>query len=281
MNIFQCNPFLRAAMIQPAVMEGTGLRYAYDHRLFFVLENQGRLITEDGEIPIDPNDLLLIPPRTGYYFRGRLRVAVLNFDLSRRCDAQKEPVCPPLLQSLRKEPLFDEERLEGLEKTKVIKTDALWRSRVTQLVNHFRSASPLRDARTCALLKELLCDVLEREISPDSPEAALAKKTDAYLKIHASQIRSNSDLANELGYHPVYLGEIYKKHFGLSLHRAILLERIALCCRWLTQTELSIEEIAFAAGFSSRSHFCTAFRKERGLSPHQYRKKQSQPVQEV
>ena len=32
MKISECNPYLRAAELQPAVLEGQGARMAYDHR---------------------------------------------------------------------------------------------------------------------------------------------------------------------------------------------------------------------------------------------------------
>ncbi|MBQ3084918.1 MAG: AraC family transcriptional regulator [Clostridia bacterium] len=38
----------------------------------------------------------------------------------------------------------------------------------------------------------------------------------------------------------------------------------------MTQTEHSVEEIAFEVGFSSRRHFCTVFKREMGCSPKKY-----------
>ena len=273
MNISRCNPFIRAAMIQPAIMEGRGFRYAYDHRVFFVLENEGFFISEQGERKVVPDDLIFVPPFSGYYFKGRMKVAVINFDAGRDADNRKDPICPPPMEDFKKELVFMEERVDGLEEVSVISTDAIWRSRVIKIVEGFDCYDPVKDAESSAALKSLLVSLYQRLYLPDDTEKALAKKLDVYIKINAPQIKDNGSLAAVFGYHPVYLSEVYKKHFGLSLHKAVVLYRIENACRWLLQTDQSVEEIAFASGFSSRNHFCTAFKKQRGLSPNTFRKK--------
>lgn len=272
MNICQCNPFVRAAMIQPAILEGNGFRYAYDHRVFFVLENEGVLITEEGESELSADDLVFIPPSVGYYFRGRIKVAVLNFDMGRLCEKRKDPICPPPIELFQKELLFMDERVDGLDGVHIIHTDAIWRSKVTEIVEVFDAYDDVKDAQSSAMLKSLLALLYQRLYSPKENEGLLARKVESYIRLNSAQISSNNDLADIFGYHPVYLSELYKKQFGISLHKAIVLSRIELACRWLMQTDQSVEEIAFATGFSSRNHFCTAFRREKGITPHKYRK---------
>ena len=41
----------------------------------------------------------------------------------------------------------------------------------------------------------------------------------------------------------------------------------------LQTTRLSVQDIAFQVGFNSIANFCYAFRKEKGMSPHEYRQK--------
>jgi AraC-like DNA-binding protein len=47
----------------------------------------------------------------------------------------------------------------------------------------------------------------------------------------------------------------------------------------LVETELPISEVALATGFSSHSHFATAFKKKVGLSPKAYRHEKGAAVQ--
>ena len=95
MKLQDCNPFLRAAELQPAVLEGQGARMAYDHRLFYILKGEGVLVLEGTELPLSPDTLLFFRPGVGYHFRGKMRVAVLNFDISRSCSRRtSSPALP-------------------------------------------------------------------------------------------------------------------------------------------------------------------------------------------
>ena len=102
-------------------------------------------------------------------------------------------------------------------------------------------------------------------------EERLAQKLTNYVNQHASDAGLSKTMAENFGYHPVYLSNVFKKHTGESLHKAIVLRRITLAENYLTQTELSVEQIALLVGFSSRGHFCTAFKAIKGVSPLTYR----------
>lgn len=273
MRIEECNPFLRAAELQPAVLEGSGRRKAYDYRLFYVLKNEGLLILEGQEIPLTEETVLLIPPEVGYHFRGKLTVLVLNFDLTRACADRSKPICPPPEAEFRRELLFDPARAEGLERPFLLAGDRFLREQVMELVQEFKRGGEWQDSRTSAELKLLLAELLQRRRGQDS-EDRLAAELRGLIRLRAAELQSNEQLAAELGYHPVYLGEVYRKAYGQSLHQAILEERIRLACRWLRQTDRSVEAIALDTGFSSRSHFCTVFSRMMGVSPGQWRRKQ-------
>jgi AraC family transcriptional regulator len=67
------------------------------------------------------------------------------------------------------------------------------------------------------------------------------------------------------------LKRLFQRHHGTSPHQYLLERRIAKAARFLTETELPIAEVALETGFSSQSHFATAFKKKIGLSPKAYR----------
>ena len=92
-------------------------------------------------------------------------------------------------------------------------------------------------------------------------------------RMHAASIRSNEAVARVFGYHPVYLNDLIKQATGKTLHSLITDAKLQLACQYLSETEETIESIAMLAGFCSRTHFCTLFKKTLGLSPTQYRKR--------
>ena len=57
----------------------------------------------------------------------------------------------------------------------------------------------------------------------------------------------------------------------MTLHHAVITERITFATRLLTDTDLSVDMIASEVGFFDRAQFSTAFKKHIGISPLKYR----------
>ena len=75
------------------------------------------------------------------------------------------------------------------------------------------------------------------------------------------------------------LTRLFQRHHATSPHQYLLACRITKASRILVETELPISEVALATGFSSQSHFATAFKKKVGLSPKAYRHERGAAVQ--
>lgn len=274
MKIQDCNPFLRAAELQPAVLEGQGARMAYDHRLFYILEGEGMLLLQERSEKLLPDTLLFFCPGVGYHFRGKMRVAVLNFDLTRSACARSTPICPPPVAEFDPALFFDETVLDDAPKALISPERSVFREDVLTLVRLFRKNDASADAVTSALLKKLLAELL-CETSEADAATALIRRVRRYLRMFAPDIRSSEQIGQEFGYHPVYLAALYKKQTGETLHHALQAERIRLAKEWLARTDHSVEQIAYDTGFSSRSHFCTVFKEFTGGTPHAFRGKMS------
>lgn len=269
MQIENCNPFVRAAEIQPAILEGSGPRKAYDHRLFCILEGSGTAIIRGTAYTLGRNTLILLPPAVDYYFIGKMRTAVLNFDLTRSCSHRKTAICPPPADTFDPALRFDPETFLAPQPPVILEADPYVRSSILRIVEEFHTADGSSDALTSALLKALLAE-LHRDRS--STETDLCKKVASYIRVHAPQISGNEQIAEAFGYHAVYLGEVFRRITGKTLHSTVMDERIALACRWLSRTDSSVADIAESCGFCSRTHFCTVFKRRTGQTPSEYRK---------
>ncbi|MDO6462069.1 AraC family transcriptional regulator [Granulosicoccaceae sp. 1_MG-2023] len=64
---------------------------------------------------------------------------------------------------------------------------------------------------------------------------------------------------------------------GSNFYEWVNQYRIAAACDALCNTDLSVTQICYEAGFNSKSSFNTAFRKINGCTPTQYRKQKLQP----
>lgn len=272
MKLSECNPYVRAAMIQPAILEGDAPRLAYDHRLFLILDGEGIIFLGDEEVKIAPRSLIFLPPETEYYFSGRMKVVVLNFDMTRACRHRTAPLTPVGREVFDKSLKFDSVTADGLEKRVVLTVNSEFIDDAIELVRVFQSKADESDAITSALLKALAAEILSRLREGDKPRNEAVERVLFFIRNNAAEIDGNEMLAKKFGYHPVYIASMVKQATGKSLHRVILESRVALAKRYLLSTENSVEQIAYDLGFSSRNHFCTVFRQIEGVSPLTYKK---------
>lgn len=80
-----------------------------------------------------------------------------------------------------------------------------------------------------------------------------------------------SEIAAEVGVHPVHLAREFRKHYGTSVGEYLRRVRIEYACRELMDSNVAVTNIAFAAGFADQSHFSRTFKRLCGTTPGRYR----------
>ena len=271
MKVIDINPYVREVQIQSSVLEGDTLRFAFDHRIFYVLEGFGQIIFSDKRIEVAPDTLIYIRPNVGYYFYGKMKVIVINFDPTRNACDKKTPLCP-IKHKLKASNVYDDTVIEELPDY-LVTCDPFFKEHLLSVAKDFNERGEFLDLITSSRLKYIISEMVLRSKKHFSQEKALAEKIYGYIRLNVDVIKSNDEIASHFGYHPVYIGNVFKKITGKTLHQARLEEKINLACKWLTQTDKSIEDIAFGVGFSSRNHFCTTFKAIMKTSPLQFRRK--------
>ncbi len=78
-------------------------------------------------------------------------------------------------------------------------------------------------------------------------------------------------VARQVGMSYFHFSRVFKQSMGMSPTNYIAERRIERAKELLNETELPISEIALRSGFSSQSHFHTAFRKLAGTTPRVFR----------
>ena len=272
-SISQCNPFVRGAMIQDTIPECDSPRKPYDHRVFLILSGSAIFLLNGREIPISDGSLIVLGMKDEYLFKGKVRAAVINFDMTMACCDKKQCICPTPRSLYREDLVFDRTEVESMEKPIIMSADATLCEDTLALVQTYLSGTSLSETLCSARMKKLLADILVALNKPKDKQTLMVDSLLLYIRDHAAEIGSNADLGRIFGYHPVYLAEIFKKGTGRTLYSVIMEEKLRIATRWLTYTDETVEGIAFAVGFSSRNHFCTAFKKQFGCTPLAYRKR--------
>lgn len=75
------------------------------------------------------------------------------------------------------------------------------------------------------------------------------------------------------GYGKSYFCKLFKNTTGMTFHEALNRKRIELACGFLSDTSLSVSEIAEEVGFTETKSFCRVFKSRIGTTPGAYRQK--------
>ncbi|NLZ67954.1 MAG: substrate-binding domain-containing protein [Spirochaetales bacterium] len=102
---------------------------------------------------------------------------------------------------------------------------------------------------------------------------ALVKKAIAYLNKNARCQISRWQIAGSVNISEDYLTRIFHKEIGLSPTDYLNRLRIQLACEELKLTGSTINEVAFNTGFQDQAYFCRVFKKIKGFSPGNIRKR--------
>jgi AraC-like DNA-binding protein len=119
-----------------------------------------------------------------------------------------------------------------------------------------RSAPPGRTRRSPAA----------RAVTARAHEA-LACDTALVLGRRFRQRLTLEDVAAETGVSPFHLCRVFKARTGLTIHRYVDRLRLRQAAHRLLDPRTDLTRLALELGYSSHSHFTTAFRREFGLPP--------------
>lgn len=273
MKLSEMNPFLRFAELQPSVMSGAPLSCSYDFRIFYLMEGKSNLILSDKTIPLEAGMLLYFRPGTPYYFDGKVKVIVLNFDLTRNQADRPNPISPSKnVESFCQELVFENDPPEELADLILIQKAFEVENSLQECLLHYRFPTPCSDAFTSSILKNILCYIVQNNHKKQTELPELVQKIVLYIQQNYDHELNNEKIASELGYHSFYLNKIFKKHMGITIHQAVIHEKIQIAKHLLKETNLPINTIATEVGYSDRSQFCNAFKKYAKFTPLEYRK---------
>ncbi|GGA40415.1 response regulator transcription factor [Paenibacillus physcomitrellae] len=96
-------------------------------------------------------------------------------------------------------------------------------------------------------------------------------KIKSYIERHYNEDISLKSIAARFFMNPVYLGQLFKKTFGVYFNDFLLQIRVDNAKRLLRQTELRVYEVARHVGFDNADYFVCKFEKVEGRTPTAYR----------
>jgi two-component system response regulator YesN len=77
--------------------------------------------------------------------------------------------------------------------------------------------------------------------------------------------------AARLHYHPSHVKRVFRRDVGMSFSDYVSTYRLQVAKKWLTQTQLKVNDIAEKLCYTNAQNFIRYFRKVEGMTPGQYR----------
>jgi AraC-like DNA-binding protein len=108
----------------------------------------------------------------------------------------------------------------------------------------------------------------EPQVNTGNRQCANVKR---YIDLHFKESLTLEQLAEEAHMSKYYLSHAFKREYGVSPINYMISRRIDESKYLLTETDLSMSQIAQLLGFSSLSYFSQVFRKENNTSPMEFR----------
>ena len=235
--------------------------------LFYVLSGKGVFYIEDEIVPVEADDLMIINPHVEHtektlpndpmeYIVFGVEGLAFSFD-----DPDSDNTKGYSYYSY------------GADKSQLINFAQL-------MVKEFRDKKPGFELVCRGLLQVLLVFISRKQhlnvISDTSfqlsKECALAKR---YIDANYSKNITLDSLAEITHINKFYLAHSFTECMGQSPINYLTEVRLAASKQQLTTSNMSIAQIATNNGFSSQSYFSQIFKKKVGITPQQYRKRNS------
>ena len=268
------NVFIRYAEI----CDGLTNKYpqkAYDSRIIFPLCGKGRVFLGERNEALKKGTFFFYPPDSCYLpvsdKDNPIRFITLNFDFTREFKNITEAYLPMLIDD------FDEKKFkkinrpceyEFFRKPQVVQNMYFAEEKLLDVVKTFHSPYRFANERASAKLQQVLYEIMDYQPG----ERGLFEHIAEYINTHFSSVKTNSDVAAALNYHPYYLNRIVLKHSGQTLHSFIMNIKLKKSAEMLLNTRLPISAVASACGFESPNHFSARFTASFGVPPTVYRK---------
>lgn len=229
--------------------------------LFYIVGGRGQFMIEDALYPVDADKLVIINPNvvhTEVSLNAQpleyivLGIEGIELGVAENVNGQ---FCilehfgnPDIASCLRNILMEMEGKRTGYEDVCQAFTEIL-------LIRLMRSAGLSAPAEAQAISANRQCAFVRR-----------------YIDLHYKEAISLEVLAEEAHMNKYYLAHAFKREYGVSPINYMISRRIDESRHLLTETDLSMSQIAQMLGFSSSSYFSQVFRRCLSVTPMEYRR---------
>lgn len=144
---------------------------------------------------------------------------------------------------------------------------------VTRLFDEFKHLDGLSALAMEGLMLELMAETSRSVLGVlDRRPPRWLSQVEELLRTRFAETLALNELAAAVGVHAVHLARVFRRFHGCSVGEYVRRLRIEFASRQLAASDLSLADIAAAAGFADQSHFSRTFKQHTRLLPTEFRK---------
>lgn len=123
-----------------------------------------------------------------------------------------------------------------------------------------------------SLTLQLFVEIRRERMPAERRIPRFVRQTQEILRARFAESLSVEALACEVGVDPVHLTKAFRRWTGQGISDCVRAHRLDYACREMLRSDLTLFDIAIAAGYYDQSHFCRAFRQHTGMTPSEFRR---------
>ena len=274
MNIRDIRPFIRFAE-RLRLSSSPFFTKCRDRRLVYVVSGSFTFFFGDRQAIVPAGSVLYFVPGVRYRFMvsEKPEVFILNFDLTDGYRNLTEP-----LHVLPESEFRDDMILPEPEPDELVTDNGMLLLRgMGRIGNDLALIAREMDERKLyfretmsAVMSRVICE-MARAVLSDGNTDTVARTID-FIRENFARPITNRDIASNVNYHEFYVNKLIKRQTGMTLHRYLTAIRVQEAKRLLTSTSEPVSKIAASCGFASDAYFISAFGREVGITPSEYRR---------
>lgn len=244
--------------------------------IIYIRSGIGMYLLDSDLRPVNQGDLILLPPRVSYSFsevelgdeyNANVDAVVLRFDNAWLADLLAVfKTMNTVVLKIRE--IEDPHAVEGPK----------W-MKMSSLLDELSNAGASKQAVIILDLLELISSrkdmvrILQATQYESLGLEERKEKIERYISTNLFDKVSLEEVSGYLGMNRTYFCLFFKKHYGKGFADYLNDLRVDKAAAMLIQGDRQIAEIARECGFKTAAYFTRAFRRSRGMTPGEYRKK--------
>ena len=147
---------------------------------------------------------------------------------------------------------------------------------INKIINICQSTSIFKDTLADLSLQELLVKIVQSQtlkgVSTDNTvnNNPVLSQIIQLIRMNISTKTELKIIAKTAGLSTSSLYRLFKRELGISPVEFIIMEKIKLAKRYLTDKNIYIKNVSFEAGFEDSNYFIRMFKHYEGITPKQY-----------